>query len=116
MNQYMLIYQGGDPDWMDNMQQEEVAASMKQWDEWMSDLAAKERLVSGGNPLHYWGKRVTPDGVITDIAASEFKELVSGYSLLKAENIEEACEFAKNCPIMAFPDIVVEVRQILEMD
>ena len=116
MNQFMLIYQGGDPDWMEHLSEQEVAASMQQWDVWMSDLTAKDQLVSGGNPLHYSGKRVTPDGVVTDIAASEFKELVSGYSVIKAAGIDEACDIAKRCPIMEFDNITVEVRQVLEMD
>lgn len=112
MNDYMLIYLGGDPDWMENTSQEEMAASMQRWEAWMGKLASEDKLVSGGSPLAYGGKRISPDAVVTDIAASEFKELVSGYSIIKASSYEEACELAKACPIMEYPDISIEVREV----
>lgn len=116
MQEYMLIYQGGDPDWHENTSPEEMQASMAQWEEWMTALSEQGKLVSGGNPLHYAGKRVTPEGVVTDIAASEFKELVSGYSIVAAKSTDEAVELAKSCPIMHYPGIIVEVREVLSMD
>jgi hypothetical protein len=116
MNDYVLLYQGGDPDWAANTSPEEMQASMAKWEEWMTQLSAQGKLVSGGDPLHYAGKRVTADGVATDIAASELKELVSGYSIVKTATLEDAVEIAKTCPIMDYPDIVVEVRQVFRMD
>ncbi|MCC2616531.1 YciI family protein [Aestuariibacter halophilus] len=116
MNEYMLIYQGGDPDWAENTSPEEMGAIMGRWEAWMGKLAAADKLANGGAPLHYAGKRVTPDGVVTDIAASEFKELVSGYSVVKAGSLEEACELVKDCPIMEYPDVTVEVRQIQTLE
>jgi hypothetical protein len=116
MNDYVLLYQFGDPDWAANTSPEEMQASMAKWEEWMTQLSAQGKLVSGGDPLHYAGKRVTADGVATDIAASELKELVSGYSIVKTATLEDAVEIAKTCPIMDYPDIVVEVRQVFRMD
>src|SRR5690606_41666027 len=58
----------------------------------MEALGARGQLVTGGSPLEYEGKRVAPDGVITDIAASELKELVSGYSIVKAKDYDEAVQ------------------------
>ena len=116
MNDYMLIYQGGDPDWAANTSPEEMQATMAKWEEWMTELSEQGKLVSGGDPLHYAGKRITANGVVTDIAASELKELVSGYSIVKSATIEGAVEIAKTCPIMLYPDITVEVRQVFAMD
>lgn len=116
MKEFMLIYKGGDPDWMKNTSQEDMAASMERWGAWMGQLQEKDKLVSGGSPLNYSGKRVTQDGVVTDIAASEFKELVSGYSIVKADNFDEAVSIAKECPIFNYPDISVDVREVTQMD
>lgn len=116
MNNYMLLYKGGDPDWHTQTSMEEMQAAMADWEKWMTDLSEQGKLVSGGDPLHYAGKRVTPQGVVTDIAASELKELVSGYSIVKADSIEEAIELAKVCPIMDHAGIVVEVREVMAMD
>ena len=103
MNEYMLIYQGGDPDWAKNTTPAEMAAAMEGWGAWMGDLQARDKLVSGGSPLHYSGKKISADKVVTDIAASELKELVSGYSIVKAADIDEAVELAKSCPIFHYP-------------
>lgn len=116
MKEFMLIYKGGDPEWMQNTSQEDMVASMDHWGEWMGKLQEKEQLVSGGSPLNYSGKRITADSVVTDIAASEFKELVSGYSIVSAKDIDEAVAIAKDCPIFNYPEIVVEVREVTVLD
>ncbi|MBT0586939.1 YciI family protein [Alteromonas oceanisediminis] len=116
MNDFILLYLGGDPDWAENSSADEMQAAMGEWEAWMNKLSEQGKLVSGGDPLHYAGKRVTADGVTTDIAASELKELVSGYSIIKAATLDEAVDIAKTCPIMNYPDIVVEVREVLKMD
>ena len=112
----MLIYKGGDPEWMKTASQEEMATSMKRWGEWMEALQEKDQLASGGSPLQYSGKRVNQDGVVTDISASEFKELVSGFSIVKANSMDEATSIAKECPIFSYPNITVEVREVMDID
>ncbi len=114
MKEFMLIYKGGDPDWKDapaEKKQEVMAA----WGQWMEALGSKGQLVTGGSPLDFAGKRVTKDGVITDIAASEFKELVSGYSIIKAKDYAEASQIAKTCPIFRMKEAIVEVRGVTPM-
>ncbi|MGF1768858.1 YciI family protein [Enterovibrio makurazakiensis] len=115
MKEFMFIYQGGDPDWMKNTSSEEMAAIMKCWEDWMTKLQEADQLVTGGSPLHFEGKRVTPDMVITDIAAAEFKELVSGYSIVRADSLEEAAELGKSCPIFQSPGVSLEIRQVVKM-
>ena len=112
MNDYMLFYKGGDKDWMTNTTPEAMAATMEKWGEWMGMLQEKNQLTSGGSPLDYAGKRLTADGVVTDVSLSEIKELVTGYSIVRANNIDEAIEIAKLCPIFEYPDITVEVREV----
>ncbi len=116
MKEFMLIYKGGDPEWMKNASQEEMAASMARWGAWMGALQEKEQLASGGSPLEFSGKRLNRDGVITDISASEFKELVTGFSMVKANDIDEAVSIAKECPIFDHSGITVEVREVMNME
>ncbi|MFC3121107.1 YciI family protein [Agaribacter flavus] len=116
MQDYMLVYKGGDPDWHINTPPEEMQAIMGEWEKWMVALSEKGKLVSGGNPLHYSGKRIENTDVVTDIAVSEYKELVSGYSIIKAESLDEATELAKSCPVLFSPDCSVEVREIMCME
>ena len=92
-----------------------MGAAMEQWGAWMGALQEKDQLVSGGSPLHYAGKNIDADKVVTDIAASELKELVSGYSIVKAANIDAAVEIAKQCPIFNHAGIKVQVREVQQM-
>ncbi|MEE9340028.1 MAG: YciI family protein [Methylococcaceae bacterium] len=116
MKEFMLIYKGGDPEWMKNASKEEMAASMARWGAWMGALQEKDQLASGGSPLQFSGKRLNQDGVVTDISASEFKELVTGFSIVKANDMDEAISIAKECPIFNYPDIVVEVREVMNIE
>lgn len=114
MKEFMLIYKGRDPNWA-SAPAEQKQAVMAAWGKWFEALGANGQLVSGGSPLEFEGKRVRRDGVITDIAASEVKELVSGYSIIKAKSYAEAAEIARECPIFRMNDATVEVRGIAEM-
>ena len=115
MNEYMLVYVGGDPEFHTKTSPEEMGEIMQRWTEWMGKLEAQGKLSTGGAPLHYGGKRIDKDRVVTDIAAAEFKELVSGYSIVKAESFDEAIALTQDCPIFDSPNIVVEVREIMQM-
>jgi len=116
MKEFMLIYSGGDPEMMKNTSQQDMAAAMARWGAWMGGLQEKGQLSSGGSPLQYPGKRLKNDGVVTDISASEFKELVTGYSIVKANDINEAVSMAQDCPVFDQPDTTVEVREVMILD
>jgi hypothetical protein len=98
-----------------NASAEERQAVLAKWGEWLGKLTQKGQLVAGGSPLEYAGKRVKKDGVVTDIAASEVKELVSGYSIIRAESYEQAAAISRDCPIFRIEGSVVEVRAVLAM-
>ena len=115
MNEYMLIYKGGDPDHFKTTPKEEIEASMARWGEWMESLAKTDQLSSGGSPLEWEGKNITEDGVVTDISAAEIKELVTGYSIVKAKDMDAAIEIAKACPIFGYPGCTVQLRQVVMM-
>jgi len=116
MKEYMFIYKGGDPTFMTTASAEERQAVMAQWGVWMEKLGAKGQLVTGGSPLEYGGKRLLKkDGVITDIAASEVRELVSGYSIVKAESYEQAVAIGRDCPIFRHEGAVLDIRTVAAM-
>ena len=115
MNEYMFLYKGGDPEWMKNASDEERKTTMEKWSAWMANLKDQDKLSSGGSPLHFSGKHLTGDGVVTDIAAVELKEMVTGYSIVRAESYEEAVEIAKACPIFDYPGCSVDIREVPQM-
>jgi hypothetical protein len=90
---------------------EEMQAITKKWMDWIGGIAAQGKLVDRGNRLNNEGKVVRPNNVVTDGPYTEIKELIGGYSIIKAEGYDEAVEIAKGCPIFAFGGNV-EVRDI----
>ena len=114
MKEYMLLYLGCDPHWADASATAKQQA-MADWTAWMTALSEKGQLVTGGSPLTYEGKRLTKDGVVTDIVASELKELVTGYSIIRAQDYDQAIQIAKNSPIFRLAGARVEIRAILPM-
>ena len=115
MNEYMLIYKGGDKNEMDDITEEQMEDIMQKWGAWMEKLQKAGQLVSGGAPLDMEGKILNAQGVVTDISTVEMKELVSGYSIIAATDINAAIEIAKDCPIFTFPGKTVEVREVMQV-
>jgi hypothetical protein len=93
---------------------EELQAVTKKWMDWIGGIAAQNKLADQGNRLGSEGKVVRPNNVVTDGPYTEIKELIGGYSIIKAESYDEAVEIAKGCPIFAFGGNV-EVRDINPM-
>lgn len=93
---------------------EEMQANTKKWMDWIGGIAAQNKLADRGNRLMATGKVVKPNQVVTDGPYTEIKEAIGGYSIIKAETIEEAVELAKGCPIFKFGGNV-EVREINAM-
>lgn len=93
---------------------EEMQASMKQWMGWIGGIAAQNKLTNPGNPLGSAGKVVRPNNVITDGPYTEIKELIGGFTIVKADNIDDAAKLAEGCPILKEGGNV-EVREAIAM-
>ena len=104
-NDYQAM-QMGSPEEMQNM--------MKKWMDWIGNIAAQNKLTDRGNRLGGEGKVLRPDNVVTDGPYTEIKELLGGYTIVKAESLDEAVELAKGCPILSVCGNV-EVRPIDQM-
>ena len=109
----MLIFRN--PHLLDyNPSPQEMQESMAQWQNWIGGIAAQEKFVST-NALGTNGKTLKADLSVTDGPFAEVKEFVGGYLVLKAENIDEAVELSRGCPILQFGGSV-EVRDIMVFD
>jgi hypothetical protein len=90
---------------------EEMQANTKRWMDWIGGIAAQNKLTDRGNRLIPSGKVLKSDNVIADGPYSEIKESLVGYTIVKADSIEEAAELAKGCPILKMGGNV-EIREI----
>ena len=96
---------------MSGLSPEEMQKNMEAWGTWIKGLAEKGKFVSG-EPLGKESKVIKgTKKVVTDGPFAEAKELVGGYLIVNAADINEAAELAKGCPIYDVNG-VTEVRDI----
>jgi len=94
------------------MSPQELEADMKNWNDWMGKLAQQGKLI-GGQPLFPHGKVVRPGKKITDGPFIEGKDVVGGYLVIKAKDVDEAITLSEGCPMYNSPAASVEVREIM---
>lgn len=86
---------------------------------WLGSIAAQNKLADKGNtllPIPGSAKTVKPNNVVMDGPYTEIKEFISGYVIVKAEDIDEAVEIAKANPIFGQVGGNIEVREVLKRD
>ena len=113
MEKFMLIFQGALPS---KMSPEQMQANMGKWMAWVDKLAKSEQYVSG-EPLSPGGKIVSGKGgkSVTDGPYTEGKEIVGGYFIINAKDMNEAVAISKDCPDFE-EGSSVQVRQVMKMD
>jgi hypothetical protein len=112
MNEFVFLYRGGErPSSPEQWQQ-----VLQKWTAWFQSLAENGQLVDRGQPLDRSGKIVQGKSkTVTDGPFAEAKDVVGGYTLIKANDVAHAAELAKGCPILERGGHV-EVRPIMRMD
>lgn len=91
MANYLLLYRGGS---MPQTEAEQKAVT-QEWMTWMGKLG--DALVDGGNPFTPNAKTIGRDGKVSDGSGGP---MPSGYSVLKANSLDEAVGMAKGCPVL----------------
>ena len=114
MQEFLLIFRRESTGQGAPLSPEQIQAMMKPWQDWIGSIAAQNKLVTAGNRLAPEGNVVKPNNVITNGPYVETKEAVGGYTIVKADSLEEATEMSKGCPIL-FAGGSVEVRAIIPM-
>lgn len=117
MTDFLLIFQNGDPNWMEGKSPEEVQGRLQAWAEWFKQLEQSGNLRNPGAALARGGAVLTRNGsgFHTDTSMSEVKELIGGYSVIQAASLVEATDLAKGAPFLQNnPRGRVLVRPILQ--
>ena len=95
---------------------EQAQQNMQKWMAWMRELDAKGHLKDRGQPLERTGKVVRgQQKTVTDGPFTEAKDLVGGFTLVEANDIDQAVELSRGCPILEGGGSV-EVRPVMKMD
>jgi len=111
MSEFLYIYRGGES----GHSPEKMQQTMQKWVAWLTDLGQKGHIKDQGQPLERAGKVVKgQQKSVTDGPFAEAKDVVGGYTLVEARDLDQATELSKGCPI--FDDGgSVEVRPIMKM-
>jgi hypothetical protein len=110
MNQFLIIVRGSDHS---VTSPEEMQKRMNLFGEWVQKVL-NGRFVSGG-PLEETDARLlkSKTEVHTDGPFMESKEMISGYFIITANDIQEAVELTKECPLLG--QFQLEVRKMKPM-
>lgn len=112
MEKYMFIFFGGDASHLSPQEQE---AHMQKWFAWVEKLKNEKRYAAG-EALMPGGKSVSgPKKTVTDGPFAEAKEVVGGFFVITAKDLDEAVKIAKDCPDYNLGG-TVEVREVVKFD
>jgi len=103
MSNYVIAYRGGEKP----ASPEAGAAHMEKWKAWLGELG--DAVVNPGTPLGK-SKIVSATSVADDDGSNPW----SGFSIVKAENLDAAVEIAKACPFLETGG-TLEVAPVMNM-
>ena len=110
MNQFLIIVRGSDHS---VATPEKLQARMAAFNEWVQKVL-DGRFV-GGAPLEDGDARLLKSRteIVTDGPFLESKEMISGYMIINADNVEEATRLTTECPLLE--EFRLEVRKLKPM-
>lgn len=113
MPKFMFLQRGGCDEQPPEMTPEQMEAGMKAWMDWVQQGTEAGWLLDPGSGLSGTGAVVQSDLTVTDGPFIESKELVGGYSIVEAANLEAALELAKQTMQIAGTG-KIEVREFMQ--
>jgi hypothetical protein len=112
MNEFVFLYRGGET----GRSPEQAQQVMQKWMAWFKELGEKGHIKDRGQPLERAGKLVNGKGKnVTDGPFAEAKDVIGGYTLVLAQDLDEAAELSKGCPILEVGG-QVEVRPVMKLN
>jgi hypothetical protein len=92
MAKFVLLYTGGG---MPETEAEQ-AQVMQDWADWYAGLGSA--VADPGNPIGPVSKKIASNG---DVSDGSREPLVTGYTILLADSLDEAVKMAQKCPVLA---------------
>jgi Uncharacterized protein conserved in bacteria len=110
---YLLLFRNAGEESHAHLTDAEREKLTRAWNDWYERLAAQGR-VKGASPLALGGRVIAGarGEMVKDGPFAEAKEVVGGYFILLARDLDEATEFARGCPGLPI-GLSVEIREIV---
>lgn len=111
-SEYLLLFRG--TDWDKGLSPEELQKATGQFMSWFERLR-QQGTVKAGQPLENQGRIISMQKgrSISDGPFVESKEAIGGYFLLVVDDLDQAVEIAKQCPVLPY-GLSVEVRPVAD--
>jgi hypothetical protein len=108
---FILLYRGGV--FHKDLSPDQMQQIVRQYTEWV-ELHRNRGQFLGGKPLEDEGKVISGKNgqLVSDGPFMESKEVIVGFTMIRAADLADAVEIAKDCPILNFGG-TVEVRPVL---
>jgi hypothetical protein len=108
MTEFTYLFRGRDT----SASPEQMQKTTEKWMAWFKELGAKGHIKEPGHPLEHTGKVVTgKQKIVNDGPYAEAKDVVGGFTVIEADDLLQAVELSKGCPIFEVGGSV-EVRPI----
>src|SRR5262245_48251026 len=100
MPRFMVLLHDDDDSW-NKLSADEKQRLMQKYFAWVDELRAADHM-RGGDPLLRGGRVLrTVGGQIVEGPYTETKEVITGYFMIEARDLEEASRLAQGCPALA---------------
>lgn len=99
MPKFLFVYRGG-RDAYETMPSEEKERMMQRWRAWLGEGLEQGWLLDPGDGLKKERRIVSRKQVVTDGPYAEAKEVIGGFSIVQADALDDAAEFARGCPVL----------------
>ncbi|MCZ8354714.1 MAG: YciI family protein [Cyclobacteriaceae bacterium] len=110
MKEYLLLFWNDTGEGKYLVSAEKMQENMAAWQNWIGNLALNGHLIAT-KPITWEGSMVSNKGIKQQPAIKE-KQMVTGYLICKAKELEEVQTWAKTCPILAYENGFTEIREI----
>jgi len=108
MSEFTYLFRGRET----SASPEQMQKTIEKWVAWFKELNAKGYIKEPGHPLEHTGTVVKgKQKIVNDGPYAEAKDVVGGYIVIEAKDLEHAVELSKGCPIFEVGGSV-EVRPI----
>jgi hypothetical protein len=114
MTKFLFVYRNTQESYA-AMPREEMQQMMQKWQTWITGGMRDGWMLDAGDGLKSEGRVVNATKVISDGPFVEVKEIIGGFSIVQADTIDVAAEYAKGCPIFLRGGSV-EVRPLQGFD
>ena len=112
MSDFAFVYRG----WDTPASPEEMQKTVDQWRAWFKELDEKGHMKDPGLPLDKAGNVIRgARKLVSDGPFAEAKDVVGGFTLITARDLQQATALAKGCPILESGGSI-EVRPVLPFE